>query len=343
MPMSKDIFNEELDAVKATLGLPYWQIIPKRLNKIRATVKDQFGGNVEAYIDSLKDRSLINELHRYLQFLTLLDMKFEVSSTNYYKFMEKIIQWNLSGDLNLTGIINFNYDQLLDVTVRSELVLTDKPGKWLDIDIPYIKPHGSSDWIEFEHGHDFSIIGGDERRIRKIATSGKASGEGLLDRLTIVDLAGLDSNLYHDTTRIPIPALMLPFMTKRISNLCPELETAMKKAIEDADQIILVGYGGKDSDFLECIEDRVKTNKKMFISAIGGEDAETVVGEICKRSPEVLSKVFIESEGFSKAVEKLTKDELVVKNGIITHAQITVTSPTPAKTPNPIEQTASAN
>lgn len=328
LPMSKDIYNTSNRYVSN--AMQRHDFIRSELSFVETKLTES-GNNVEEMLDKLKDdkkhsafwiRSLF-----YLRDLMLEGEELANRPDNNYTKLLSFLQNDER--VEVSDIISFNYDNILDFNFRTRYGITTVKGH-LNTQPRLIKPHGSSDWYsDIKFPPDWIDANDtDSRRIEsKIAKNIPflRLDDINLDQAEVGTNQSIKRSTENRTGELPRPVMLLPIMTKSLPSgewnipIC----AAMEDAIYKADHIILVGYKGADKDFIDLISKRVDgSHKPLVISTVGTGSAVSIRDDLVNLGLGGL-KGFVFKTGFSRFVKVLCDFEYgdrfirIVGNGYI--------------------------
>lgn len=201
------------------------------------------------------------------------------SSENLYRIFFK----KLKDRDELFGVINFNYDTLLDRALeeiygRTFLRIEDYLSSF-----PYLKPHGSVNWFILKRTSDPAIQQG-EVAIDIKARISVASSRFFFDPLemgnpemwlpshsALNDLDVIASSRFKNQYAYPL--VLLPLTSKMYEQFVgfkQQIIDAAKRIIAEATEIYLVGYRAADEVIKEIFE-TVKLNTPLYVVNRGDE------------------------------------------------------------------------
>lgn len=207
------------------------------------------------------------------------------------------------------GLISFNYDTLLDQAIEERIKTLTTLEDYEKI--PYIKPHGSVNWLLPKRATDPSAktsLGFDFRKSVNIASESIFSG----NKLTIKDIRietphQLPAVGYHDI--LPkfdgwyfYPLVLMP-LTKK---LYPIFEDFYVRTIKEgkfimqaAKEIYLIGYRGQDEIISELFKSLIGN---VSLHVVGTESAKAIQEKVIKGNQHLVAgKTY--SNGFANFVK----------------------------------------
>lgn len=205
------------------------------------------------------------------------------------------------------GLINFNYDLLLDYAYKDQFRLAfNSIDDYLNNN--YVKPHGSVNWLLSKRKDDISIDLEKEfhldtrsrldTAISQMFKNSPIPVEGLLvkepnhrDIYTIDDLLRSFSSQYF------YPLIFLPLTLKAYSSISgfeDRIISKGKELIESANEVFLIGYRANDSLIDEMLKN-IEPGTKIHV--IGRKTAGTIMERVLKLNKN-LEKRAVSENGF---------------------------------------------
>jgi len=314
IPMSKSLYDvTEIGKInELQQALDSWTVVKNRAGSIQNIILNDFAGKTEEYLtakmdDPLEVGFMLHSIY-YLRQLTSVGEKIAEDANNY----QKVFEWLLSQDkVHVSDVVNFNYDVICDTYFRNRYTINHDPLAYLSNKTRLIKPHGSSDWYVLLDIANTDKIKNYRDAIGRAAEKVNIGRDAILSanmslaNIQVADVSYFDDLLRGNSSLLPRPCLILPLLSKELTKSFPELEVAMKDAINKADHLILIGYKGADEDFVDVITDRLEVgNKKLVISVVGGESAVDIRNGLIRLGANGLAG-FTFARGFSKFVNVL--------------------------------------
>lgn len=228
-------------------------------------------------------------------------------TNTYLAFMKKLLTKQAQ-----FGLINFNYDLLLDFAYKDVYRITFHD---LDdyLDRNYVKPHGSINWllekrdddhrIDLVHEHHMDTRIRLDTAISLMFRDAPIPMSGLLIKepnhrdlyLEIDDLFRVFNNQYF------YPLIFLPLTAKVYSSISGYEEKILAKGrelITKADEVYLIGYRADD----DVIEDLLTSAPKgTQLNVVGIESAEDIMSNVLKWAIN-LKRGTVYSDGFHRFV-----------------------------------------
>lgn len=223
----------------------------------------------------------------------------------YFLFMEKLREYD-----EQFGLINFNYDTLLDQAVKEvHGALLDSPDSYRSV--PLIKPHGSVNWI-LERSTDpeyrAESISDDPAWFSSASSLMFNGGQFTINQWSVVDpthraLTTID-HLRSSRDRYFYPLLFMPVTTKWYEKVDGFHERMIEHAqleIQSADAVYVIGYSASDDVFAQVMD---FARKGTSLHVIGRDDGvEAIAERIVKRHPQLsLEKTY--PVGFHRFVDE---------------------------------------
>lgn len=209
------------------------------------------------------------------------------------------------------GIINFNYDILLDHAYQ-DIYGYDFSKINNYIKFNYIKPHGSVNWFIGKRTQD-SLIGGEYHRDTKVRLNKAANliyGKLplSLDKRIVIDpshrdLKTVDAIIARADGQYFYPLIFIPVTLKMydlISGFEQKVITAGKKLLSQASEITLIGYQAQDEIIIDMLKD---IRKGVKLNVISLKDSFNIAKHLIKLAPN-LKKGKISINGFEEYLIK---------------------------------------
>ncbi|MBP9719576.1 MAG: hypothetical protein KBD46_03825 [Candidatus Levybacteria bacterium] len=287
-----------------------------------ANFTENGGTNIEKWLTEKWEKAKIikDDFHRKAEFnniatitfyiwVTLLkisesvyrDVKNCRGSNMYRRLLKKIHDKKIN-----FGIINFNYDLLLDLAFR-DVFNVDLQNEY--VSTHYIKPHGSVNWfLNKKTESDLeNVIDSDPIVKVRTAMRNMYNEESLpLSNLTVLDPE--NKNLYSlidifKTLNTPyfLPLIFLPLTSKDYSLVSGFEKIIMdnaKKMIKDASEIYLIGYRANDKIILDLLNMINSSNVKIHIVNTNDVSARKIREKLLKKFPNKIIRGTINSNGF---------------------------------------------
>lgn len=210
------------------------------------------------------------------------------------------------------GLVNFNYDLLLDYAAKDVYGITlNSIEDYLEFD--YIKPHGSVNWFLGKRKNDPAL--GSETSMDTSLRFDQASRLMFGDEnltftgVTIIDpnhrdLYNVDSIIHRFGNQYFYPVVLLPLTVKGYDSIAGFSNSVIEKGKEllsKADEIFLIGYRAQD-EIIKNLLENAKTDAGLIVVSPNNPD------EISKRvlsfKPNLNAKGIIKI-GFSEFVDGL--------------------------------------
>lgn len=209
------------------------------------------------------------------------------------------------------GLINFNYDLLLDRAIQDVCGYTLNSRQSYIVKAKYIKPHGSVNWLVPKRISDpgVQIEYNMETRVRlDIMSENMFRDETLsLNGLQIIepnhrDLREIDHMIRRFQDQYFYPIILMPLTTKQYDRIKDFQETVIesgKELLSKTDEIYLIGYRARD-DIVKELFSNVKPGTKLNI--VSNNKAESIAEAVLEWKPN-LKKGSTLNIGFEKFVE----------------------------------------
>ena len=228
---------------------------------------------------------------------------------NEYGAYRKLLN-KLKSDSEEFGLINFNYDLLLDYAAKDVYGITlTSLENYLDFD--YIKPHGSVNWFldrrksDPELGPETNM----DTRVRFDQASRMMFGDENLSftGTTIIDpnhrdLYNVDSIIHRFRGQYFYPLVLLPLAVKSydyIEGFSNAVIDKGKDLLSKADEIFLIGYRAQD-EVIGTLLENVRTNTSLVV--ISPNNPEEISKRVLSLKSNLNSKGTIKS-GFMEFVD----------------------------------------
>ncbi|MEX0616651.1 MAG: hypothetical protein WD231_02425 [Candidatus Woykebacteria bacterium] len=209
------------------------------------------------------------------------------------------------------GLVNFNYDILLDKALSEVFgaefwTLDDCLNN--DLNIVYLKPHGSVNWLIPKRKDDRGISeeGRFDMRVRyDLASSLIFSAPPLqVTDTKVVEVNHPDLNQLHPLVSSRFgnqhfyPLIFLPLTIKEykfVTGFYEKIIAAGKELFSKADEVYLIGYKARD----EIIKEMLKSCKEeTILHVVGNGNAEKYSQEILKKIPTLVKGINLDT-GFA--------------------------------------------
>jgi hypothetical protein len=214
------------------------------------------------------------------------------------------------------GLINFNYDLLLDQAIKdvygiNYYSLTDYlNNNWFS----YVKPHGSVNWLHPKRMNDPSVgtvSGYGLSYERDLISQNMFKGNYSTQEILVIDSS--KPVLYEDNImstafreeKYGYPIMFAPLSDKNYSQVQGFSETVIAKGKElmnQADEIIIIGYQAKDKIFSEEFLSSLKTS--TLVSIVSDSKPEAIWERISKNRND-LKVGQLYNQGFEEYVKSL--------------------------------------
>lgn len=319
-PLSNELFDKRYKDYANIVGLsePVMNRCRNEINNFSSL--EEWVTSEWNKIKQCKEKKTINAQKGFLAqitfyiWLTLIRVS-EWTYNNQYQSRETNSYVELMQKLRETdqpfGLINFNYDLLLDFAFKDVCRITlNSIDNYLMND--YIKPHGSVNWLLDRRGTDPLININQENNMdtkMRLATAVSSMYREESIPITGVlikepdhrDLYVIDDLLKSFNRQYFYPLIFLPLTTKVYSIVAGFEEKIISKGKEllsRADEIYLIGYKAND----EIIKDMCKTiQKNTKLHVIGLNSAHDVMEKVLTYSKNLI-KGNMYTQGFHRFV-----------------------------------------
>lgn len=298
-------YAEEVGMRKSQLQ--YCREEVKKVNSLEAWLTNRWNniGSLRQVRTQESERHFFGRVTFYI-WKTLLGVSRSYDEENlYYIFLNKLNQKD-----EPYGLINFNYDLLLDQAIKDVYGATFTSLRDY-IEFSYIKPHGSVNWFMRKRSDD-PPIGAETHMDTKhrfdLASRHMFRDAPLsIDNIHVVDPTHKDLHITDSIVSALgrdyfYPLVLVPLTTKMYSTITDFHDTIIEKGKEmlgRAEEIYLVGYRAKD-DIIKELFMNVKHEVKLNI--ISDNDPESVAESILTWKPG-LTKNLMFSHGFEEFVK----------------------------------------
>lgn len=188
------------------------------------------------------------------------------------------------------GIIDFNYDTLLDKAFKQ--VFNKNFGSIEDyLEDNFIKPHGSINWLLGKRENDKSVPSNNDIQLRINMAMNQffTNGPIPIDNLRVID-PPLESLRSSDIARVWsdlgmeyfYPLIFLPLAKKQYSHIAGFQEKIIEKGkelIKEAEDIYVIGYRAKDDIIKDLLKEaQPNTNLHVISKGSSGEISKNILG-----------------------------------------------------------------
>jgi len=267
-PLSDELFDLRYQKYANAVGLNESTMNEYRNDRLADTSFESWLTNQWRKIDSINNplaknaqKGFLAQIAFYIWYLLInvskwtCNNKGESRNRSEYLFLMK----NLRKMDCAFGLINFNYDLLLDYACIDTFKIT-----FQNIDdylaFNYVKPHGSINWLlkkrEVEPNIDRHELDVNTKVRLNTAINRMYSGDPIPINSVVVkepdhrDLYTLDNLIYSFNQQYFYPLIFLPLTAKAYSSIAGFEEKIVGKAnslLEEASEIYLIGYNANDS------------------------------------------------------------------------------------------------
>lgn len=350
MPLSKNLYRSQVEDDLVSQALRAWPNLWRYSSSMNKLIdSEKYQGDVEKYLAdlwrsahgttrvALEPRDIVVSSFFYLLWMcSLFEQEGWANKPNNYSRLFGVLN-SPSPPFHISDVISFNYDTVLDHDFRDRYNVQNSVQAYLDKRWGrprLIKPHGSANWYVICPVTDklkvlISDQGDVNEKVRTLSTVLLDVGWELED-VRITNTARdvqdkLETNYGESADNVQRPVMILPLVDKSatIDEGFKPISQAMQDAINQADQVILIGYQGKDNDFRQVLRDR-KSSHPLTISVVGTRrSAKSIQDKLIALDPDNFKPGFIfydreeKNSGFSEFVSALEYGRFVIADGEI--------------------------
>ena len=292
LPLANDLFSSEYTQNFYLTKYNLVGLAGKLRDKLNLTKNEEKPFDVEFELSEINDRATkINDLNRlqdlfkskfYLHNLIYDLAKDTLEQTNshtvYIDLLNQLKDW-IDNDQasHFVDIVSFNYDNLLEDAMANVYGYNwthknmDNPLRAYTAgnNLKIYKPHGSINW-----GREIS---------RRYTNPDDLFVD--FDQITLNDsfVYITPNNFFGPEEKNYIPAIAVPFKNKDSFEECPStMQSEMIKAVENADNLITIGWKGTDRNFTDLLKSNGKKINEIHIVSPTGD---TYLDEVFQELP----------------------------------------------------------